>query len=158
MFHSEKLKLASANNQYIDACVLFSGEESYKIGLFQEKEININGCGFLLPNNYSIEGMSFYVSSVKEIESLSDMKIKIQLYTAEKGNQYIPIEHARIEMNLGKKFLRTDFREKSIKIDYLTLSRLNKLIVVVSFYSKEEKEEEFFVGGTLYLKDKNDAF
>ena len=151
MLHAQKVILESNNNKAKTAYILFSGEEPYKIGVFDEDEVNINGCGFLLPNNYLIDFMEFYISSSNDIVSESDMKIKIQLYLAEEGGQYNPLKETKLEFNLGKNFLRTGFKEEKIKINNLILKKGSKIITVVSFSSKEEKEAEFFIGGTLSL-------
>ena len=151
MLHAQKIKLESNNNTSKTAYILFSGEEPYKIGSFEENEVKVNGCGFLLPNNYLMEAIEFYISSSNNIVSETDMKIKIQLYLAKEGSRYYPLEKAKLEIDLGKKFLRTDFKEEKLKIDNLILNKGSKIITVVSFYSKEEKEVEFFIGGTLTL-------
>ena len=159
MLHAQKIKLESNNNNNNNTSktsyILFSGEEPYKIGLFNENEVNVNGCGFLLPNNYLMESIEFYISSSKDIVSETDMKIKIQLYLAKEGSIYYPLEKAKLEIDLGKKILRTDFIEKNLKIENLFLNRLSKVITVASFTCKEERKEEFFIGGTVTLSTIN---
>lgn len=153
MLHAQKIKLESNNNISKTAYILFSGEEPYKIGSFEENEVNVNGCGFLLPNNYLMETIEFYISSSNDIISETDMKIKIQLYLEKEGSQYVPLKEAKLEFNLGNKLLRTDFKEKKLKIHNLILNKGSKIITVVRFTSKEEKEVEFFIGGTLTLSN-----